>query len=126
MGFSSISFQNLTRGENVELKELLDIANEGYPDGYLSHYYDDGNLLDGHGDTLARFIVIEIIETYAPGESDREQLDTAITAIERAKKDTEGVIRALKRRKRPLKWAVGKATDGFSPGADRTGDPWWC
>lgn len=108
----------------MELKELLDIANEGYPDGYLSHYYDDdGNLLDGHGDTLARFIVIEIIETYAPGESDREQLDTAITAIERAKKDTEGVIRALKRRKRPLKWAVGKATDGFSSGADRTGDP---
>ncbi|KXA93643.1 hypothetical protein AKJ64_00255 [candidate division MSBL1 archaeon SCGC-AAA259E17] len=96
----------------MELKELLDVANEEYPDGCLKNYYDDkGDFIDDvhEGDTLARFIVIEIIETYAPGESDEEQLDTAVKAMKKAKTDIKGVIRSLKRRKEPLKWAVRKA-----------------
>lgn len=108
----------------MELKELLDVACEGYPDGYLAHYYDkDGNFKEGsgYGDTLARFVVIELMETYAPGESDEKQLDTAITAMERAMEDLKGVIQALKRRKRPLKWAVKKVPDDSSE-ADKTGD----
>lgn len=81
----------------MELKKLLEVANKGYPDGYLAHYYDeDGNFVEGDGDTLARFVVIEIIETYAPGESEEEQLETATTAMKRARKDIEGVVQALK------------------------------
>lgn len=110
----------------MELKELLDVANEEYPDGFLDHFYDDdGNLTfekDHSGDVLAEFIVIELMETYAPGRSDREDLDRAIEAMDKAKEDIDKVIKSLKRRKYPLKWAVGKAVDDPPPRRTGSGD----
>lgn len=79
------------------IKELLDRANKGYPDGFLSNYYDaKGNLRDATGDTLAEFIVVELIETFDPDLTEEKQLGEAIRAMERAREDVEGVIRALR------------------------------
>lgn len=68
-------------------KELLDLANEAYDDGYLSNYYtQDGRLKkSGSGDTLAKFIVIELLETFTPNAPKKAQLCYAAKAIESAK-----------------------------------------
>lgn len=57
----------------MKLLELLNAANEGYPDGYLAEYYDTktGALKKhGSGDTLAKFIVPELIDTFDSKASD--------------------------------------------------------
>lgn len=83
------------RGENFTLKELLDLANEAYDDGYLSNYYTkEGKLKkNGSGDTLAKFIVIELIETFDTKKDKKTQLYTAMQAVRVAKEqlwDLEG------------------------------------
>lgn len=66
--------------------ELLTLANEAYDDGYLSNYYTkEGELKNGSGDTLAEFIVIELIETFDPKHTKKQQLYYAAQAIELAK-----------------------------------------
>ena len=66
----------------MDIKELLDKANEGYPDGFLAEYYDDeGNFREGRGDTLAEFIVVELIETFDPDATEEEQLDEAVRVM---------------------------------------------
>lgn len=82
----------------MTIKELLDLANQGYPDGYLSEYYDSqGQRKDGFGDTLAQFIVAELIETFDPAASSAEQLAEAIRALERAQEALSQVLNALDR-----------------------------
>ncbi len=73
--------------ESFTLKELLDLANEAYYDAYLRNYYTkEGKLKkNGSGDTLAKFIVIELIETFDPTQGKSTQLLHAGRAIERAK-----------------------------------------
>jgi hypothetical protein len=83
------------KGKSFTLKELLDLANEAYDDGYLANYYTkEGKLKkNGSGDTLAKFIVIELIETFDPDLYKKQQLYYAMQAIERAKEqlwDLEG------------------------------------
>lgn len=83
--------------QRMSVRELLDKANRGYPDGFLSEYYNTkGNFREGRGDTLAEFIVVELIETFDPDATEDEQLDEAVRAMERAREDIEGVIRALR------------------------------
>ena len=50
----------------MKLPELLNAANKGYPDGYLAEYYETktGARKRGSGDTLAEFIVLELIDTF--------------------------------------------------------------
>jgi hypothetical protein len=50
----------------MTLLELLNTANQGYPDGDLEEYYDTktGERKSGSGDTLAQFIVLELIDTF--------------------------------------------------------------
>jgi hypothetical protein len=79
------------RGKGFTVKELLDLANESYADGImdLSGYYDkDGEFKDHVGasaDGLARFVVVELIETCDPKAKKEAQLITAVRAIEVAK-----------------------------------------
>ncbi len=69
----------------MRLIDLLDLADEGYPDGFLSHFYDErGDRVGGSGDTLARFVVAELSETFDPDAPDAEQLDSARAHIRRA------------------------------------------
>jgi hypothetical protein len=80
----------------LKTKELLDIANKGYPDGFLATYYDkNGKFCESTGDSLARFIVVELIETFDPKLTDEEQLDSAVRTLERAKQDIQDVINSL-------------------------------
>lgn len=82
----------------MKLVELLNIANEGYDDGFLSEYFDTetGELKDGSGDTLAKFIVIELAETFDPeSKNEWEQMATAVDAMNQAIRDIEGVIDKL-------------------------------
>ena len=81
----------------MKLLELLNAANEGYPEGYLAEYYDPdtGKRKSGDGDTLAKFIVLELIDTFDFKSSDDAQIDEATRVLESARRDLLGVIEAL-------------------------------
>jgi len=81
----------------LTLKEILDLANKGYPDGFLEGFYDgNGKFKDPiPGDGLARFVVLEIGETFDPDDPKDVQLKAAIGVMEAAVRDLEGVIEAL-------------------------------
>jgi hypothetical protein len=85
----------------MTLLQLLNTANKGYPDGFLENHYDNktGKLKKStSGDSLARFIVVELSETFDPEKSDEIQASQAIDMMERAKDDLQGVIEALRER----------------------------
>ena len=83
----------------MSIKEILDLANSGYPDGFLATMYDDEGKESTdaakQGDTLALLIVRELIETHDAGASNEDQLATARRTLERAAADLQGVIEAL-------------------------------
>jgi len=81
----------------MTLVELLNQANEGYEDGYLENYFDPktGEFVQGKGDTLSEFIVVELSETFDPDADDETQLSEALSAMDMAKRDIEGVMAAL-------------------------------
>jgi hypothetical protein len=84
----------------MQLIDLLNIANRGYPDQWLSllHHNQTGELLDDadkRGDTLALFIVRELTETFEPTKSSADQLGAAVGAIEVAWEDLDAVRQAL-------------------------------
>lgn len=62
-------------------KDLMDMANRFYPDGHLSQYYDDkGDFMDNPdgGDTLAKFIVLELDNLFGVGEHYRGEADAEV------------------------------------------------
>lgn len=79
--------------------ELLNLANEAYPDGYLREYYqvdpdaepegpaDPADLFnaEGSGDSLAECIVIELLDAYRenPNCTDAELLAIAADSLDR-------------------------------------------
>jgi hypothetical protein len=76
--------------------DLMKAANRYYPDGYLSFYFDeDGNVVDGEGDSLAKFIVIEIYETYDEKASDEKQVAQAIHVLKNGIRDLEDAIAGI-------------------------------
>ena len=81
----------------MKLVDLLDLANRGYPDGFLAEYYDSrtGDLKRGSGDTLAEFIVKELTDTFDSEADDELQIATAVHMLERAVGDLEDAIAAV-------------------------------
>ncbi|HEX9987064.1 MAG TPA: hypothetical protein VGE45_01095 [Chloroflexia bacterium] len=85
----------------MTIKELLDLANEGYPDHYLSSIYGkDGKIALPLnrlklGDTLAYFVVSEIIDGYNPDATDAQQIDTAKHGLYVARDQLEATADAL-------------------------------
>ena len=79
------------------LVELLNIANKGYPDEYLSEYYDTntGERRQGEGDSLAKYIVTELSETFDPDATRGEQIDQARHALSNVIADLERVVEAI-------------------------------
>jgi hypothetical protein len=76
----------------------LNLANTGYPDGALSGYYTKtGRKREGSDsfDGLAKFIVIELIETFEPRASREDQLETAAGCIRIAIEELESVLDVL-------------------------------
>ncbi len=85
----------------MNVVELLDIASSGYPDECTRLFYNKKTGKPKYhktGDTLAKFVVIELFETYEYAEDDTEEavLDNAIQKLETAKDDLESVIQALR------------------------------
>ena len=79
---------------SLTLLDLLNLANKGYPDEWLSNYYDPetGARVEGDGDGLAKFIVIELTETFEPTADRETQLGVARQVMETAIKDLQYVI----------------------------------
>ena len=82
----------------LALVELLNMANKGYPDEFLSEYYDmnTGERRQCDGDTLAKFIVTELRDTFDAHASHAEQIEEAHRVLNNAIRDLENVARALK------------------------------
>ena len=75
---------------SVDKLRLLKAANRHYPDGFLANFFDEktGELVEGHGDGLAKFIVTELFEgADTPGQ--------ALRLMERAQDDVGEAIRGL-------------------------------
>jgi hypothetical protein len=87
----------MTDEKKLTLLELLYLANDAYPDGFLAEYYDakTGERQPGSGDSLARFIVAEVSETFNSDAPRSAQLREARIALGRAIDDLESVIEAL-------------------------------
>ncbi len=81
----------------MKLVELLNAANEGYPDSFLTTYYNEetGEHKEGNGDLLAWFIVEEIRETYDLDATKREQIREAIRVLDNANEQLQNVNNAL-------------------------------
>ena len=81
----------------MTLVELLKIADQGYDPFVPSYDKVTGELLDDEvcGDTLALFIVQELVSTFEPSTSLEDRLNTAIVYMETAKEDLDSVITAL-------------------------------
>ena len=84
----------------MTILELLNLANKGYPDGFLSEYFDPetGDYLDsGFGDALAGAIVVELLCTFDPDATDQEQVDTAYRFLANYCTDIQAVQDVLAR-----------------------------
>jgi hypothetical protein len=83
----------------MKLGQLVAASNKSYPDQYLSQYFDvtgEKFLTRGCGDTLARFIVVEIRDTFDPAATDAAQVDEAIRVLEQGQTDLESALRGLR------------------------------
>lgn len=77
----------------MTVDEILEIADQVYPDGIIGLYAADP---DGeHGDTLAQFIVREISQTYDESMTDEEQLYEAERVMHTAADEVSAVQQAL-------------------------------
>jgi hypothetical protein len=82
----------------MTLREILDVASRNYPDCWTRLYYnDDGSFHDNptNGDTLAEFIVREIVGTYYEDCSWQEQLLESIRVMRGARDELERIFYAL-------------------------------
>jgi hypothetical protein len=46
----------------MKLESLISIASSAYPDDLIQQYFEKPK--ERHGDTLAEFIAVELVETY--------------------------------------------------------------
>jgi hypothetical protein len=70
---------------------LLRAANQYYSEGFLANYFDEntGEFVEGSGDGLARFIVVELTEA-------ADSPLAAIVLLENAKGDLDQAIEGLR------------------------------
>jgi len=82
----------------MTLRELIEIADEGYSQSGLFPilaYHEDPE--SEHGDTLAKWIALELANTYDAEETDEGQLSDACDAILSAADQLQAVHDALSR-----------------------------
>lgn len=77
----------------MKLESLIEAASAGYPDGLVQQYFEKPE--ENHGDSLAKFIMTELSETFDEDAGDEDQLLTAIRQLRRARNELETVIAAL-------------------------------
>jgi len=81
----------------MTLIELLDIVSKGYPDECTRAFYTNAGEIESEatGDTLAEFIVREIIENFEPDADEVDQINLAVNLLTNASNDIESVVLAL-------------------------------
>ena len=77
----------------MKLLEIIKIADEAYGDDLIMQYHKDRDR--EHGDSLAKFIAIELEETYDDSTDRQEQLYEARRVMNRALEDVGRVLAAL-------------------------------
>ena len=85
----------------MKLNELLEIVHQAYPDGMTRLCWNSkkGKVRTGTGDTLAEFIVREIVDTFCADTPEKHQLDEALCAMRWAAIELGAVIASLERHK---------------------------
>ena len=77
------------------LERIIEVADGAYPDRLVSAYHEDpfGN----HGDTLAKFVAVELGETFedAPQGAESYAFEYAAERIDRAIEELRAVSNAL-------------------------------
>jgi hypothetical protein len=77
----------------MKLEQLIKIVDTAYPDGLVQQYYKD---IDGkHGDGLAKFIVIELMETFDTKARTIDQLQKAEEVMRTATGELNCVTSAI-------------------------------
>jgi len=75
------------------LERIISAADQGYGDGLVLQSYKNPRRFCG--DTLAKFVAIELKETFDSDLSPAEQVAEAVRAMSVARTDIENVIGAL-------------------------------
>lgn len=81
----------------MKLNELLEIAHRAYPEEHTRLCWDakKQKVRTGMGDTLAEFVVTELVDTYDPDASPEKQFGEALCALRWACTELTVVIEAL-------------------------------
>ena len=84
----------------MDVNDLMEMVHESYPNEQTRCCWDPvgRQVCPGSGDTLAEFIVGEIVDTYDAMATDRAQIADAVLAMNRAQSDLDAVAKALERR----------------------------
>lgn len=80
----------------MDLNKLIEIVDEGYPDGLVKACFEDG-MKDGiQGDTLALFIAREIDDNFDADATDKDQIEEALRVVFAARRELDEVCNVLK------------------------------
>jgi hypothetical protein len=79
----------------MDLNKLIEIVDEGYPDGFVKRCFD--NPKKDHGDTLALFLAREVKDTFDADATDEAQVAEAIRVMEMARRELGDVLVVLER-----------------------------
>ena len=81
----------------MKLNALLEIVHRAYPEEHTRQCWDakKQRVRTGMGDTLAEFLVAELVDTFDPDESAEKQLDVALSEMLWARTELTAVIEAL-------------------------------
>ena len=77
----------------MTLNEIIKVASDAYPDGLVELYHT--NPSGNHGDGLARFIAVELKETYDAAASAGNQIYEAWRTMRLARAELDAVCDAL-------------------------------
>jgi hypothetical protein len=78
----------------MDLNKLIEIVDEGYPDGFVKACFE--NPKKDYGDTLALFLAREIDDNFDPEATDREQIEEALRVVFNARRELDAVCDVLK------------------------------
>ncbi len=84
----------MAKTTTLTLDDLIAIAGEGYGDGLVQGCHEDH---DGeHGDTLAKFVAIELADAFSDDQPRKAQIAAAISPMTTAIRDLENVVIVLR------------------------------
>lgn len=81
----------------MQLHEIMEIIHPAYPDEETRMCWSNKHKrpVVNSGDSLATFIVSEIVDTYDESATDHEQITEAVRVMQRARSELQSVIDAL-------------------------------